>query len=610
MPRADTYGAFYRESHTRLLHQVYAYIGNTEVAQRSLADAYVAAGHHWRKLVDNPNKDAWMRERAFRATGRAQNRARKPWYVGAMDTSDSHRALLGVLSGLEPTDRHLIIARYLVGLDLPAAGREVGLTESAAQASIEASLTRFYAADIDPSPVGLAAALDHLGLDLLDEPADNANRLRREGNRRRRSHMLLVGVTSLAVAIGAGALTAAQTGANSLDKDSTLGVVPAQPTGPPPEEFTADDLAPVTTVEKLDPARKWEIVLTSSDFGAESPATTCLTEGPSEKRASHYWVRTFKSGAGDNPTEAAQALEVAATREDAQSTYERLVSEIGNCNDSTRQLTDYREVSNIGDEASMFTLQYATDDGVLDEQVSLVRTGKVVVTWAVRPTAAHPVRSRQLVKVSGDSIDPLCGVAEGECSTPPFEVSSEPPPPTKTASGYLATVDLPVFAGVTKPWLATAPDNVVDNPSSTECDDADFRAANANNVSSRTYVIPDAPQLPAIFGMSETMGEFGTAKAAKRFVSQIVKRVSNCEDRQPNAVVQSSATVEAGPIHGIVWQFDVSPSENNSLVFRVALVRVGSAVTQVTFTPTDNADVEPKQYVDLAERVGQRLQER
>ena len=47
--RADAYAAFYRESRGRLLHQVYAYCGDGEVAQRALADAFVSAGHHWRQ---------------------------------------------------------------------------------------------------------------------------------------------------------------------------------------------------------------------------------------------------------------------------------------------------------------------------------------------------------------------------------------------------------------------------------------------------------------------------------------------------------------------------------------------------------------------------------
>src|SRR5262245_14313697 len=104
MSRAESYGAYYRDSRARLLHQTYAYCANTQVAQRSLSDAFVAAAHHWRKLDDTPDRDAWMRERAFRATTRAQNRARKPWYESAKSTADEHRAVLGVLSRLDPVD--------------------------------------------------------------------------------------------------------------------------------------------------------------------------------------------------------------------------------------------------------------------------------------------------------------------------------------------------------------------------------------------------------------------------------------------------------------------------------------------------------------------------
>ena len=38
MSRADAYSAFYRTSRGRLLHQVYAYCGDGEVAQRALAE--------------------------------------------------------------------------------------------------------------------------------------------------------------------------------------------------------------------------------------------------------------------------------------------------------------------------------------------------------------------------------------------------------------------------------------------------------------------------------------------------------------------------------------------------------------------------------------------
>ena len=123
--RADAYAAFYRESRGRLLHQVYAYCGDGEVAQRALADAFVSAGHHWRKIADDPHKDAWVRERAFKATGRSLNRARKPWYVRALRTADEHRPILVGAAGAA-ADRPQAGHPRLHGGARPAARRPRG----------------------------------------------------------------------------------------------------------------------------------------------------------------------------------------------------------------------------------------------------------------------------------------------------------------------------------------------------------------------------------------------------------------------------------------------------------------------------------------------------
>lgn len=155
MSRADAYKAFYRESRARLLVQVYAYAGDTEVAQRALADAYVAAGHHWRKLAVEPDKDAWMRQRAFRATGKVQSRPLNPWYVRARKTADAHRPLLNALRSLDPVDRQLVILVQLAHLDLTTAAREAGLTDEAAVKSLSRTAAVLAEHGIDTSDDGL-----------------------------------------------------------------------------------------------------------------------------------------------------------------------------------------------------------------------------------------------------------------------------------------------------------------------------------------------------------------------------------------------------------------------------------------------------------------------
>jgi DNA-directed RNA polymerase specialized sigma24 family protein len=607
MSRADTYGAYYRDFRARLLHQVYAYCGNTEVAQRSVSDAFVVAGHHWRKLEERPDRDAWMREHAFRATARAQNRARKPWYVGAKSTADEHRAVLGGLSRLDSTDRKLVILRYVAGLDLSAAGREAGVTDSAAQASLDMSLAKLRVAGVDTSPDRLRALLDRIRLDLGDEPVERAGNLRREGNRRRRSHLLLAGISALALAIGAGALTATQSPAQSSSSESPDSLKPAQPTAPAEEPFTADDLATVADVRILDQSGHWSEILTSSDFGDDKPVSECIAAPPTEGRADHYWVRRFSIGSGERAAQASQALEVVASVEAATTTYENLVGAVAACRTASRQLMDFKTVDGVGDEAAMFDFKYVDGDSVRDEMVMLARTGFVIEIWVVRPQAADRVRSRPVVELAGDSVDAVCVDAEGACAIKPFDVAEETPPADDGASGFLETVDLPVLAGITPGWAATTPERVTDNPAATDCDNADFRAGGATETRARTYVVPDAAKLPDVFGMSETVGNFPTEDSARRFMRTVTRNVSRCEDRQLNLAVKRDDKILQGKAVGHVWQVNSAASESTTFVFRVGLVRVGNAVLQVTFTPSGEFDVGPARYVRLTERAAARV---
>ncbi len=315
MSRADAYSAFYRDSRARLLHQVYAYCGDGEVAQRALADAFVSAGHHWRKLADDPDKEAWVREKAFRASGRSLNRARKPWYVRALRTADEHRPLLAALQSLSPLDRKLLVLFHLVGLDLPRAGREAGVTDDAAHRSLANSALVLAEHGLDGTPEGIRSGLNALRSDLLDEPVDRASRLRREGNRRRRNHMGLAALCSLALVIGAGALTAAQPERVSAQGPDDGGSAPSRTEEPgttpgPAEQIDDSVLAPLTAVERLTYKNPWRLEGTSTDFGTSAPYDECLQAVPRDKRAAHFYVRTFRSGAGQHPTIATESMEV------------------------------------------------------------------------------------------------------------------------------------------------------------------------------------------------------------------------------------------------------------------------------------------------------------
>ena len=366
---------------------------------------------------------------------------------------------------------------------------------------------------------------------------------------------------------------------------------------------TSDD------VSALDPSRPWEVVLTSSDFGADAPVDECFSATPSERRAAHYWVRDFSSGAGDTPTVASQGLEIAKTPEIAGATYDGLIGSLATCRDTNRHISDYKVLGGLGDEADLFSMQYVDGGVVRDEYVVVTRTGTAISTWVVKAPASHPVRTRSLIKVAGAEVEAVCTDAEGACTSTPYTTDEQTPPADERAPGFLAAVDLPLFAAVPEPWVATTPKKVTKNPSLTDCDQANFRGAGADDVQARAYVIPSAPQVGPLFGMSETMGTFASDDAARQFVTQVTRFVGRCEDRQLNATVQQDDDLHLGSANGHVWQFDVAASETNILTFRVCLMRVGSTVAQVTFTPSDTFDVDHADYIDLAQLAAARLQQ-
>lgn len=618
MSRADAYAAFYRDSRARLLVQVYAYCGDTEVAQRALSDAYVAAAHHWRKLALLPDPDPWMRERAFRATHSAQNRARKPWYVRAKKTADEHRDLLLVLQSLAPVDRQLLILRWLAGHDQALAARESGLTDEAATASLQASADHLRCVAADPSPDAISSALASLRHDLTAEPAELASRLRREGNRRRHTHMTLAGLLSLALVIGAGALTAAKSPltkapeASAPTPSSPSATTPDQNKPDPPERvpkltFDASELTPLRDMRKLRTPRPWRLSGTSPDFGVTTPYDDCLVAVPSDPRAEHSLVRTFESSPGRRPLVATQSLEVSRSTAAADRNYLRLVKTYSGCLADNHQVERYALMRGVGDAGSLITMRYVDRRGIHHQQVAIAKSGSSVITWIVDSPSAAPVLVTRLVVLTASSVHRVCAAAAGSCGRRPYLAVEQPPPRLDRATGFLTAVDLPVFDDLTDPWVPTRLRTARVNPAATECDRADFVGAGAQQVRARSFVVPDAQRLPSIFGMTETVGRFASIDDAAAFLDQVDTSVQGCNERQVSLRVNATSPIAVTRGNGRTYEIILSASESRTITFRVALIRVGTQVAQITFTPSTRFDMSPEEFDRVVQRAALRV---
>jgi hypothetical protein len=141
----------------------------------------------------------------------------------------------------------------------------------------------------------------------------------------------------------------------------------------------------------------------------------------------------------------------------------------------------------------------------------------------------------------------------------------------------------------------------------TQCDRASFKGEDVLRAQSRVFVIPEARELPKEFGVAETVGHFRSVAAAKKFVATITKRMKKCEDDSLSARVDQTMPVTSGEAHGTVWRIGLEVTKKSRIYYRVALVRRGADVAQVTFTPAGSYDISQKVFRTLAARAGQRL---
>jgi hypothetical protein len=127
----------------------------------------------------------------------------------------------------------------------------------------------------------------------------------------------------------------------------------------------------------------------------------------------------------------------------------------------------------------------------------------------------------------------------------------------------------------------------------------------------RTYLIPEA-RLPKRFGLTETLGEFATAKAATRFVERIATRMKACPDKKLGSKV-SHGVIRLKPPTGAsyaMWRLENQINqEEKEVPFWMGVVRLGRYVAQVNLTPVGKYDVDKTTFQALVVRARDRLHE-
>ncbi len=497
------------------------------------------------------------------------------------------------LAQLPVRQRRLLVAVDVAGLDLSVAVDQLDLAPESAETLLhrargtlavalsgEGSRLHGHSAEAreDLTPQRM---VDVLGEMVEGVTLHRGSRLRRSGRRRRRTRIVVAAAAVSLLAVGAGTLVYEPDAASSaldLGKPSP----DATPESASKKLPTGDDLLDATQIRRLAPSRSWRTGHTTNNTSGDGLNSVCQQSRFADPNGYNALVRTFRTGGRVTPS-AVQTVEVSRSKAAGRRSFDRTLGWYAGCPAPRVQVVGAYRVHGIGDEAAMLVLhRWRKPQTTLS--VAVARTGPVVTSTIVTTPGASTPAPRRLTRTLATAVHSLCaGTGTTGCVHRPV-ARDVPPPPSGEGRGLLAVADLPPVGAIERPWAGTRPVSPRRNAGATTCDEAAFASAGAKQRRSRTYLVPQA-KVPARFGLTETYGRFRSKKAAARFLADIRAHIAGCEKRDLAAEVDSSRTWHTKHADLSRWDLTLAVSDNEKVKLRIAFVRVGDRVAQLTFVP-------------------------
>jgi DNA-directed RNA polymerase specialized sigma24 family protein len=607
----DEFEAFYKDVRGRLLLQTWALTGDLTAGRKAVQDALVIAWHHWRKVgrLERREREDWVRPIAWR---RALRRHSVPHFHRAKDGDEEAQATLDALGRLPLEERKVLLLGHLSTITEDALAREVGLTQARAEQVLR-SATRNFQLSRSMLPIEVLPCFESMAATVAGVRWPRPTILTRAGSARRRTHTVVgLGVAVAAFAGSGFAVTDSAGERPSLDSLSLHRDDSATGSGGGHYSLAATTLL---GPEQLGSAfgGTWTTTLTSD--GRDGTTTLpCQRTASADEHPRATLVRTF---VGDKKSiTSAQSTLASTSTKAARAAYDKTLGWYGGCRDDRMQLLDTRQVSGVGDQASVLLLRNwkAPQRTVA---VGVARTG--VLTTAVAGTV--PVGKTDTpaeagaVSLLGSAVQGLCRLpGAGSCSTQlsgkvDIKATTQPvpPPPTGAEPALVNEVDLPPVSGVAQPWVGTQPAPATTNVAATRCDQASFTGPGISHALTRSFVIPTDTHLAPQFGLTETIGSFGRQKAAAAFVGDIRDKLAACPKKDLGSHVTQLTTSTSAAQDITAWRVRVETSKTTSVVYLMAVVRHGSAVAQIGFVPSGDVTMDDTAFTDLATRAADRL---
>jgi DNA-directed RNA polymerase specialized sigma24 family protein len=606
MSRADheSFEAFYKDVRSGLLVQTYALTGDLQASQKAVRDAMVVAWHHWRKVSRLEDREDYVRPLAWK---RALRRSQARWWSRMKGLDPEIAATLDALAKLPVTQRRVLILTHLTALPLEGISREVGISRTAAERELQTA-SALFAVNRDVESTAIRPVLEQLRPQVDDVRWPRPSIITRAGSARRRSHTTFGAAIAVAAVVVSGSVVTDAAGVRPTlgDKGLLEGAAPETPGGDrPPAEPTPLTPDALLTADLVGTALTgtWTQGKTTRNTEGDGIVFTCQGGRFADASGLAALVRTFKA-TGRGGATAGQAVEVSADEEAGRTAYRTTLGWYAGCMSPRVQLRSTHRVKGVGDEAMLFVLR-DWNEPTTSQVVGVARTGTVTTTTSVTRTSERDPATGPSAELLASAVGALCGLPGGATCAESPDLKAAPPLPAGSSPALLGEVDLPPVTKVTRPWVGTPPEAAATNLAATRCDESDFAGGGFSRGETRSFLIPDAGLSPE-FGLTQTVGAL-PGRQAQEFVTGVRRKLTTCPDRDLATDVEQVENRDDGARQLTVWRLTVEVSDKRSVTYLMAILRNGTALSQLTFVPADGVVMGSEPFITLATRAQDRL---
>ncbi len=287
--------------------------------------------------------------------------------------------------------------------------------------------------------------------------------------------------------------------------------------------------------------------------------------------------------------------------------YQQRMLQAGSCADTDALIVRSDTVTGLADHA--FVTQIQVQGRTVENHTVLVsQTGRNLSMIDI--SATDPVPPEDVAAVATKPLSRLCGGGQGTCPTTPELVTSIPA--AGQNPGWLIEADLPRITPGAGRWAASRPDSKLSIVGS-QCEAVTLKKVEGVTASAqRTLLLADDPAAPTVFGVDQVVYTFPDAKTAKDFADKIDDNVGDCSKSVPTATVAKGPSVkgegaEAIAFSGKSFLVTQQTGTDNSVTYRVGVVRVAERVAYLLANPSTDFDFTDAQWKAILQRTGERV---